>query len=102
MPDQFGFLDTGLGAGIMKAGDESDPGFRQVLGQGMPAGNAGCLRQRAQCGQGFYAGNHDIRIWVLSWRARVRMLSPESLKEMITSVIKALNRLSSLFQKLLG
>lgn len=30
MPDQFGFLDAGLGTGIMKAGNESNPGFREV------------------------------------------------------------------------
>jgi len=30
VPDQFGFLDAGLAAGIMKAGDESDPGFREI------------------------------------------------------------------------
>ncbi|WP_152427536.1 MULTISPECIES: WCX domain-containing protein [Desulfotignum] len=36
---------------------------------------------------------HDIRIWVLSWGSKARVLAPESLKEMITSEIEALNRL---------
>jgi hypothetical protein len=30
LPDQIGFLDAGLGTGIMKAGNESNPGFREV------------------------------------------------------------------------
>jgi hypothetical protein len=38
------------------------------------------------------AGIHDIRIWVLSWGSKARVLAPESLKEMITSEIEALNR----------
>ncbi len=39
------------------------------------------------------AGIHDIRIWVLSWGAKARVLAPETLKQMITSEIDALNRL---------
>jgi predicted DNA-binding transcriptional regulator YafY len=39
------------------------------------------------------AGIHDIRIWVLSWGSKARVLAPENLKEMITSEIEALNRL---------
>jgi hypothetical protein len=39
------------------------------------------------------AGIHDIRIWVLSWGAKARVLAPESLKEMIKSEIEVLNRL---------
>ncbi|MCA1786985.1 MAG: transcriptional regulator [Desulfobacteraceae bacterium] len=39
------------------------------------------------------AGIHDIRIWVLSWGAKARVLAPESLKKIIKSEIEALNRL---------
>ncbi len=39
------------------------------------------------------AGIHDMRIWVLSWGAKAKVIEPEKLKEMITSEIDALNRL---------
>jgi predicted DNA-binding transcriptional regulator YafY len=39
------------------------------------------------------AGIHDIRIWVLSWGSKARVLAPESLKKMIKSEIEVLNRL---------
>jgi predicted DNA-binding transcriptional regulator YafY len=39
------------------------------------------------------AGIHDIRIWVLSWGSKAKVLAPENLKEMITSEIEALNQL---------
>ncbi len=34
---------------------------------------------------------HDVRIWVLSWGAKARVLEPESLKEMIKLEIEALD-----------
>jgi predicted DNA-binding transcriptional regulator YafY len=39
------------------------------------------------------AGLHDMRIWVLSWGSKARVLAPENLKKMIKLEIESLNLL---------
>jgi predicted DNA-binding transcriptional regulator YafY len=39
------------------------------------------------------AGLHDLRIWVLSWGSKARVLAPENLKKMIKLEIEVLNQL---------
>jgi len=39
------------------------------------------------------AGLHDLRIWVLSWGSKARVLAPENLKKMIKLEIESLNLL---------
>ena len=66
LADQFGFLDAGLGTGIMKAGNESNPGFREVeiigaLKYQTLAGTVDFRRQAAVVG---HLGNEpgDVRV----------------------------------------
>jgi hypothetical protein len=66
LPDQFGLLDAGLGAGIMMTGNESDPGFREdeIIGALEHQALAGTMCFRRQAAVIGHFGNEpgDVRM----------------------------------------